>query len=509
MSELYDIMPFEYQITESASGRLRVEGVFQRSDVENANKRVYPRSIWEKELRETRVQDALGSKAMFGELDHPSDGKTSLKRVSHIVTGLKLQEDGTVTGAAEVLETPNGQILKTLFESGAQVGISSRGSGSVQNGVVQEDFKLGTFDFVARPSTPGALPRPSGETKSGATRTEADEVVDKVEVIATDDDSGVRDDIFEKFFAELEQLDTNLCEETSTGDLNAVAEEVITLHNYLAEAEITPEIVEKASGQLLTLGGILTEMAANHPEHGEIIADLLEKVELSRGTIIMNVPKENIKEEPMDKQKLEFIKERLNSRTDDEVVDEQAQEAAELEELRAKLDELSDEELVEVGLEVGAISQDDLEETDDEEPSEADIQNLFDYVEGLEGQLEEAAEIIETMAGALEEAEDVGGITLKYEAALGIIQETVSRFQLLQEAVGGEEKANELMESHLTQLEADEETDEVEEAAKGDETDDGSAVVEEILNEDGEQDDAMSEHLRLFEGAKDRLNLTN
>lgn len=509
MNELYDIMPFEYQITESASGRLRVEGVFQRSDVENANKRVYPRSVWEKELKETRVQDALGSKSMFGELDHPADGKTALKRVSHIVTGLNLQEDGTVTGAAEVLETPNGQILKTLFESDAQVGISSRGSGSVQNGVVQEDFKLGTFDFVARPSTPGALPRPAGENNSRATRTEADEVVDKVEVIATDADSEVRDDIFEKFFAELEQLDTNLCEETSTGDLNAVAEEVITLHNHLTETEITPEIVEKASGQLLTLGGILTEMAAIHPERGEIIADLLEKVELSRGTIIMNAPEENIKEEPMDKQKLEFIKERLNSNAET-VVDEQAQEAAELEELRAKLDELSDEELVEVGLEVGAITEKDLEETEDDDDAEKlDPQQLFDYVDELEGQLEEAAELIEKMAGALEEAEDVGGITLKYEAALGIIQETVSRFQLLQEAVGGEDKANELMESHLTQLEADEETDEVEEAAKDETEDDGSQVVEEILNEDGEQDDTMAEHLRLFEGAKDRLNLTN
>jgi hypothetical protein len=210
----------------------------------------------------------------------------------------------------------------------------------------------------------------------------------------------------------------------------------------------------------------------------------------------------------MDKQKLEFIKERLNSKAE-EVVDEQAQEAAELEELRAKLNELSDEELVEVGLEVGAITEKDLEETEDDDAEEVTPEQLFDYVEELEGQLSEAADIIEKMAGALEEAEDVGGITLKYEAALGIIQETVSRFQLLQEAVGGEEKANELMESHLTQLEADEETDEVEEAAKDDETDDGSAVVEEILNEDGEQDDAMSEHLRLFEGAKDRLNLTN
>jgi hypothetical protein len=493
MTELYDVMPFEYQITESANGRLRVEGVFQRSDVANANKRVYPRSIWERELKEPRVREALESKAMFGELDHPADGKTSLKRVSHVVTDLSLQEDGTVTGAAEILGTPNGQILKTLFESGAQVGISSRGSGSVQNGVVQEDFKLGTFDFVARPSTPGALPRPAGESNSRGVHTEDE--IEKVQILSTDDSSS-KGDLFDKFFAELESFDSNLYEEAFTGDINEVAKDVIGLYNYIANNDVTSEMIEEVSGAVIQLTGILTEMAAQQPENADIIADLLNKVELSRRALIWKDPAGNIKEEPMNK--LEFIKERLNSQQ----VDEQVQLEAEMDELRAQLNELSDEELIEVAIETGAIDPDDLIEDDDnDDGSEVDLQQLFDYVEGLENQLQEASGLIEQMAGALEEA-DVDGIALKYEAALGIIQETVARYQLLQEAVGGEDKANELMESHLSKLEGN--TDSVEESA-----DDGSSLVEGVLNEDGSEDANMKEYLRLAEGAKQRLNLTN
>jgi len=94
----------------------------------------------------------------------------------------------------------------------------------------------------------------------------------------------------------------------------------------------------------------------------------------------------------------------------------------------------------------------------------------------------------------------VDGIALKYEAALGIIQETVGRYQLLQEAVGGEDKANELMESHLNQLESRDVAEST--------TDDGSTLVEGILNEDGDNSgENMAEHMRLFEGARSRLNL--
>lgn len=495
MTELYDIMPFDYQITESASGRLRVEGVFQRSDTPNANKRVYPRSLWEKELVQERVTNMLESKAMFGELDHPADGKTMLKRVSHVITGLKLEDDGTVTGAAEILETPNGQILKTLFESGTQVGISSRGSGSVQNGVVQEDFKLGTFDFVARPSTPGALPRPAGGLGK-ATRTEDAEDVEVLKVIDDDEGGTVTLDEPELFAEFMAKLDSELLESVAEGDLNSVAKDVIGLHNYIMENEVTPELIEEASGVVIQLHNTLQNMAAYNPENADVIADLLEKVEQSRGALIYKAPQENIKEEPMN---LEFIKDRLNSQR----VDEEAQAAAEIDDLRSQLDELSDEELVEVALEVGAISEEDLYE-DDEQGEEIDVQALYDYAVELEQTLSEASEVIEQLSGALEEA-DVESLTLKYEAALGIIQETVAQYQLLQEAVGGEDKANELMESHLSQLEGSDE-----EPVEENTDDDGSKLVEEVLNEDGDNSgEDMTSHLRLFEGAKNRLNLTN
>lgn len=490
MTELYDIMPFEYQITESASGRLRVEGVFQRSDVPNANKRIYPRSLWEKELKESRVADMLASKAMFGELDHPADGKTMLKRVSHIVTGLELQEDGTVTGAAEILETPNGQILKTLFESGAQVGISSRGSGSVQNGVVQEDFKLGTFDFVARPSTPGALPRVAGAPERSA-RMEADETVHVMSVI--DDEPDMDADLFDDFMKELNNLDSPLYE-TADGDLNAVAQDVIEMYNYIMENEVTPELISKASGDVIQLTAMLHEMAANNPVNADVIADLLDKIELSRGALISKGPMTKIiKEEPMNN--LEFIKNRLDTNR----VDEEAMFEAEVEDLRQKLHGLSDEELIEVALETGALSPDDLEENDDD-TEEIDVQALYDYAVELESNLAEATQLVEQLAGALEEAEDVDSITLKYEASLGIIQETVAQYQLLQEAVGGEEAAEKLMESHLNQLEGRKPVQESK--------DDGSTIVEELLNEDGDNSgENMSEHMRLFEGARTRLNL--
>ena len=99
----------------------------------------------------------------FGELDHPADGRTKLTRVSHLLTGLKV-EGNSIVGEAEILDTPNGRILRTLAEAGAQVGVSSRGFGSTKtnaegNEEVQEDFRLDTFDFVADPATKTAYPQ--------------------------------------------------------------------------------------------------------------------------------------------------------------------------------------------------------------------------------------------------------------------------------------------------------------------------------------------------------------
>lgn len=500
-TELIEVMPFEYQIIESANGRFRVEGVFQRSDIENANKRVYPRTIWEKELKEPRVREVLESRAMFGELDHPSDGKTSLKRVSHLITGLNLQEDGTVTGSAEILPTPNGQILKALFESGAQVGISSRGSGSVSNGVVQEDFKLSTFDFVARPSTPGAVPKPVGETQRSRSKFfEDDEAKDELVT--------VNDDEFNSFLKSLEDIDLTVLE-TDNNDLNALAHDIITVHNFVMENEMTPETINEVSGYLVSLGTDLGRMAVDHPEQRTIIADLLEKVEQTRGAVISKPHNQVTEEENMDK--LEFIKARLNESAEDEemVLQETAAnlydelnslsdeelvaiaQQVDSDRLREHLETLSDDELIEAGIEAGVLTEDNA--TGDDE--EVTVQDLLDYVEHLEGQLQEAEEIVGELVGRLEESGDADTALLKYEAALEIIQETVGRFQLLQEAVGGEDRANQLMESYVAKLEAENDT----------ESNDIN-VVESVLNEDGSAgDNKMNEYLRLTEGALARL----
>ena len=502
MNDLIEVMPFDYQIVESENGCFRVEGVFQRSDVENANKRVYPRSIWERELNEKRVSEAVSNRAMFGELDHPADGKTSLKRVAHLITSLSLGEDGQVTGAADILDTPNGQILKTLFESGAQVGISSRGSGSVQNGVVQEDFKLNTFDFVARPSTPGALPRPAGEDSNRGTKTEgtegADALVDVPDVEVTD----VFDaDLFAKLEQELSALDEELDPDV---DFNAVAREVISLHNAVMEMDaISTELRTELNESVLVLSDELARLATESPEHRTVVTDLLKKVEECREAVIVTPTHETTKEEPMD-DRLQFIKDRLH-----ETSSEADAEAAAL---RQELEGLSDDELIETALEYGVITEDDLAEGDDAEGDEEfTVQDLYDYAVELESQLEEAADLVEEMSGQLEEAEHVDDVVLKYEASLGIIQETVARYQLLQEAVGGSEKADELMEAHIQKLEAEAEAgDGLEEDADTTETDkldEDVAAVEAALNEEDTPDDTMVRYKELAESAVDRQGL--
>lgn len=168
MALLYEITPFKAKILETISegpnkGRMVVEGVFQASDKKNANGRIYPRTLWEKILKNEATSKAIEERRMFGELDHPQDGKWLLTRAAHIVTGMSMNDSGEILGRAEILDTPNGKILQELFSAGATVGISSRGSGSVKRSadgeVVQEDYKLETYDFVANPSTFGAFPK--------------------------------------------------------------------------------------------------------------------------------------------------------------------------------------------------------------------------------------------------------------------------------------------------------------------------------------------------------------
>lgn len=141
--------------------KFKLKGVFQKSDTPNGNKRVYPRQVLEGAIQS--VSSIVSEGRMLGELDHPDDAKIHLDKVSHKVTKLYMNNDGTVFGEAEVLNTPAGKILESLLQSGVKLGISSRGFGSTKessNGLheVQNDYKLVTFDIVSDPSTPGAFP---------------------------------------------------------------------------------------------------------------------------------------------------------------------------------------------------------------------------------------------------------------------------------------------------------------------------------------------------------------
>ena len=151
-------------------GGLVVQGVLQRAGAKNQNGRVYPKNILNREAQKYQ-KEYIDQNRALGELDHPESSVVNLNNVSHNI--LKMWWDGDdLKGAVQILETPSGQILKSLFEAGITLGISSRGLGSVkelykESAVeVQEDFELICFDFVSNPSTHGAFLRPTNMNES-------------------------------------------------------------------------------------------------------------------------------------------------------------------------------------------------------------------------------------------------------------------------------------------------------------------------------------------------------
>jgi hypothetical protein len=137
-------------------------GILQKGNTKNGNGRKYPSHVLEREMKNYDM--LIKQRRAFGELDHPDTSVVDLKNASHMVTRYWMDGD-TVMGAIKILDTPCGEIVKGIVGSGGQVGISSRGLGSVVtegNGtsIVQEDFTLICFDIVADPSTPGAFMNP-------------------------------------------------------------------------------------------------------------------------------------------------------------------------------------------------------------------------------------------------------------------------------------------------------------------------------------------------------------
>ena len=149
-------------LEEESNGKkvLHIEGPFLVAERKNRNGRLYEYNTMKKEVHRY-TEDYINKQRAFGELGHPESPTINLDRVSHMIVSLK--EDGNQwIGKAKILDTPMGNIARSLIEGGAQLGVSSRGMGSLKNvngvNVVQPDFYLATAaDIVADPSAPGAF----------------------------------------------------------------------------------------------------------------------------------------------------------------------------------------------------------------------------------------------------------------------------------------------------------------------------------------------------------------
>jgi hypothetical protein len=148
-------------ITEEKNGKKNtiIEGIFMQAESKNRNGRIYPRAVMESAVNKYVTEQVSRGRAV-GELNHPEGPTINLDKVSHRITELSW-EGNNVMGKALVLDTPMGQIVKGLVEGGVQLGVSSRGMGSLvqRNGVamVGEDFILATVDIVQDPSAPEAF----------------------------------------------------------------------------------------------------------------------------------------------------------------------------------------------------------------------------------------------------------------------------------------------------------------------------------------------------------------
>ena len=163
MQLLQDVFIIEnLQIISESKGKgpTKIKGVFGRCNEKNNNGRIYPRNVLEGQLKQ--VQPLIAERRLCGELDHPQNDTVKLSNASHLITTLDLVGNEYI-GEAELLNTPAGLTAKALVEGGVKIGISSRGMGTLSedsegNKIVNEDYKLVTFDLVADPSTRGAFP---------------------------------------------------------------------------------------------------------------------------------------------------------------------------------------------------------------------------------------------------------------------------------------------------------------------------------------------------------------
>jgi hypothetical protein len=160
ITELTEDIQYVTEAKEDGGKNLYIEGVFLQSSIKNRNGRMYPEEVMDREVARY-IKESVDQKTAMGELGHPNGPQINLDRVSHRIVSLK-KEGTDYVGRAMITNTPMGNIARGIIESGARLGVSSRGLGSLKlnkEGIneVQDDFRLATAaDIVADPSAPDA-----------------------------------------------------------------------------------------------------------------------------------------------------------------------------------------------------------------------------------------------------------------------------------------------------------------------------------------------------------------
>jgi hypothetical protein len=169
-TQTFTAKPVKLIEAKNRNGNMLVQGVLATAEVKNGNGRYYSKELWEREIE--KYMENVNANRALGELDHPDSSIINLKNVSHNIKKIWWDKD-YVMGAIEILPTPSGNILKSLFENAIPVGVSSRGMGSLkQMGEVmevQDDFELLCWDFVSTPSNPGSYMKEAGALNENKT----------------------------------------------------------------------------------------------------------------------------------------------------------------------------------------------------------------------------------------------------------------------------------------------------------------------------------------------------
>ena len=270
-----------------------LKGEFGRVDKATENKRLYPKSVMESQFK--KLSEGMDKRRVYGHLDHPADGRTSLNHVSHIITKLEVQPDGSVYGEAEILPTASGNNLKALAESKCGIGFSSRGFGTTKPGtagedVVQEDYRLVTYDAVADPASKDAWPSaveeakklPVDESMSEAVLADAENIrllQDKLaqsEALRAAAESRL-DDVASKVVASINETKTSLeanikerllADPTVAGAKTALEAIVLAVRPFLPENE---DVMSEKDTEIAELRKQIEALTA---EKGEALANL-------------------------------------------------------------------------------------------------------------------------------------------------------------------------------------------------------------------------------------------